>query len=314
MSALDEKIHSLVAPLETERSQVYKRYRISLIIGIPGLIVGFILLILMMLFSWPDFTMIFVAICLIAGFVGIALAAYSSSNFKKKAISTLAATVDETLFPAAVKNPNVGLNLKTLLTPGFFATPDRYIQSNLRKAVYETIPFEQGDYNLQRREEHTDSKGNTYVSYETYAAGTMYHFTFERNFGQIVKVLERAGLLTLGSGGLIKKETEYIAFNKKFVVLTSDETTVFYLLTPQIQEKILSLESKFKGQFYLAFIGNELFIAINDSHSSIALPLKTPITYENLAPIVECLAIPAVFINLLGLAKAKFEKNAGVAS
>ena len=109
----------------------------------------------------------------------------------------------------------------------------------------------------------------------------------------------------------ISVETEYIAFNKKFQILTSDETLVFYLLTPQIQEKILSLESKFKGKFYMAFIGNELFIAVNDSDQSIVIPFKTPITVETLTPVVECLAIPAVFINLLGLNKNKFLKDAG---
>ena len=103
-----------------------------------------------------------------------------------------------------------------------------------------------------------------------------------------------------------------MAFNKKFQVLTSDETLVFYLLTPQIQEKILSLEGKFKGQFYMAFVGNELYIAVNDSDQSVTIPFSKPITVEVLTPIVECLAIPAVFINLLGLAKAKFQKDAGV--
>jgi hypothetical protein len=94
-------------------------------------------------------------------------------------------------------------------------------------------------------------------------------------------------------------------------VLTSDETLVFYLLTPQIQEKILSLEAKFKGQFYMAFIGNELFIAVNDSEHLGQYPFLQADHPREMTPIVELYAIPAVFINLLGLNKAKFERRGG---
>jgi hypothetical protein len=61
----------------------------------------------------------------------------------------------------------------------------------------------------------------------------------------------------------------------------------------------------------MAFIGDELFIAVNDSDTSISIPFKTPITVETLTPVIECLAIPAVFITLLGLNKTKFQKDAG---
>jgi hypothetical protein len=66
--------------------------------------------------------------------------------------------------------------LNVLLKPGFFASPDRYYGKNYKSCTYEGIPFEQAGYDLQRRESHTDSKGNTYYTYETYAKGTMYRF------------------------------------------------------------------------------------------------------------------------------------------
>jgi hypothetical protein len=77
-------------------------------------------------------------------------------------------------------------------------------------------------------------------------------------------------MLSFGSGGNLKKvETEYIAFNKKFFqVLTSDETRLLSFDPADPREDPV-LEGKFKGQFYMAFIGNELFIAVNDSNTSI---------------------------------------------
>jgi Protein of unknown function (DUF3137). len=308
-----DKIPALAQTIEASRSAVYKKYKILMAIGIPAFIVGIVIGALMAMFHWSDNgALYFIPVFLVVpGLVMMAMAAYYHHTYSSSAYRLLVDTVDSTLFPEAKKDPNRGMVLSILLKPGFFASPDRYYGKNYKTAVYNGIPFEQAGYDLQRRESHTDSKGNTYYTYETYAKGTMYRFQFERNFAAIVKVLEKSGILTFGGGNLKKAETEYIAFNKKFQILTSDETLVFYLLTPQIQEKILSLESKFKGKFYMAFIGNELFIAVNDSDQSIVIPFKTPITVETLTPVVECLAIPAVFINLLGLNKNKFLKDAG---
>jgi hypothetical protein len=249
---------------------------------------------------------------LIGGLPCLCVVPILKSTYSRRLRQTLNGVVNQVLFPKRVELPREGLNLKLLLKPGFFAVPDRYLYSDFMSSTYEGIPFERAKYDLQREETTTDSKGHTTTTYNTYAKGTMYHFTYERDFGQIVKVLEKQGFFSLGHQGLTKVETEYILFNKKFLVLASDETTVFYLLTPQIQEKILSLEGKFRGQFYMAFIGNELFIAVNDSDTSIQVPWKEKATLENLMPVVECFAIPAVFIKLLGLNKNKFLKDAGI--
>lgn len=311
---LDEMVKTVLPHFEEARKKARKTYGILLGIGIPCIVIGAVLFFIALMKDWPNIALVLLALLVIAGIVLCFVAAGVHGKYSRQVSSWAEDSVNQLLFPNALKDDGRGLLLKKVMEPGFFAVPDRYFGSNYLTATYDGISFEKANYRLQKLETHTDSKGHSYTTYEDYAQGTMYRFQYDRDFGQVVKVLEKQGMLSYAKGNLQKVETEYILFNKKFLTLASDATTVFYLLTPQIQEKILSLENKFKGQFYLAFIGNELFIAINDSHSSIALPLKTPITYENLAPIVECLAIPAVFINLLGLAKAKFEKNAGVAS
>lgn len=299
---------------EPQRLAARKSFRFCLSFSIPLLILGFIFFILTTVLRWPEAVYGVPFILFIAGIVFLSIALVKKTTFAKKFLSWAQSSVNQALFPNAVYRPNQGMILQKILTPGFFASPDRYIGSDYMTATYDEISFEKARYRLQRRETHTDSKGNTYTTYEDYANGTMYRFQYERNFAQIVKVLEKSGLLTFGSGGMKRVETEYIAFNKKFAIFATDETTVFYLLTPQIQEKILTLEASFKGQFYLAFYGNELYVAINDANQTITAPWKNPITPENLEPLLEVMAIPAVFIKLLGLNKAKFEANAGTAS
>jgi hypothetical protein len=310
---LTDTIAGLVTNFETERAKKRQTCKVLLLIGFIALPLGIVLFLLNFMLQWDSgVATSFALLFIIAGLAVLCAAPLVKRSYTKRVGQTLSGVVNQILFPKRVELPREGLNEKLLLKPGFFAVPDRYLYSDFMSSTYEGIPFERAKYDLQREETTTDSKGHTTTTYNTYAKGTMYHFTYERDFGQIVKVLEKQGFFSLGHQGLTKVETEYILFNKKFLVLASDETTVFYLLTPQIQEKILSLEGKFRGQFYMAFIGNELFIAVNDSDTSIQVPWKEKATLENLMPVVECFAIPAVFIKLLGLNKNKFLKDAGI--
>ena len=83
-------------------------------------------------------------------------------------------------------------------------------------------------------------------------------FDFKREFNQVVKVLETRGL-GANVRGLEKIDTESINFNEKFDTYTSDSLTAFYVLTPQIQEKLLELETKFKGSIFFAFMNGKFY-------------------------------------------------------
>jgi hypothetical protein len=311
---LDEMVKTVLPHFEEARKKARKTYGILLGIGIPCIVIGAVLFFIALMKDWPNIALVLLALLVIAGIVLCFVAGGVHGKYSRQVSSWAEDSVNQLLFPNALKDDGRGLLLKKVMEPGFFAVPDRYFGSNYLTATYDGISFEKANYRLQKLETHTDSKGHSYTTYEDYAQGTMYRFQYDRDFGQVVKVLEKQGMLSYAKGNLQKVETEYILFNKKFLTLASDATTVFYLLTPQIQEKILSLENKFKGQFYLAFIGNELFIAVNDSNTSIRIPWSKPLSQEEMMSIVELYAIPAVFIKLLGLNKAKFEKNAGVAA
>jgi hypothetical protein len=306
-------IETLAKNFEAERKVAAKKFLIFFFVGLGLMILGVVSLVVMAINDGNNTAKVFQAIGLISLIVGIVLFSIAflvKSHFKKTLLSVVEEKVLTTLFPVRTVDPHRGLVLRSVLAPGFFASPDRYLGADFMSSTYDGIPFEKASYTLQRMETRSDGK-HTYTEYVTYAEGTMYHFTFERNFGQIVKVLEKSGIATFGSQGLTKVETEYILFNKKFKVLASDETTVFYLLTPQIQEKIMELEGTFSGHFFMAFIGNELYIAVDDSHSSLNVSLLKPITVEVMTHIYAVYAIPKVFIELLGLNKNKFKKDAG---
>ncbi|MCI2110992.1 MAG: DUF3137 domain-containing protein [Bacilli bacterium] len=306
-----EAIKKLISTFEAERRVRLQKVIVLNSVGWPLLVIGVALLFVYVFFTQHAALLIIGTILTVAGLVLAVVAGTKKSSFIRSVSKRLQAEIDKELFPNATYNVN-GLPIQTIMKPGFFAAPDRYYTRNYMGATYKGIQFEKSHYQLQRREQRSDGHGNTSTNYVDYAVGTMYHFIYGRDFGGVLKVLEKSGFNFSRSGGLPKYETEYINFNRKFAVFSSDQQLVFYLLTPQIQEKIMSLESKAKGQFYMAFIKDELYIATNDNDNSISIPFDKEMTDESMAGIVEYMAIPAVFITLLGLTKAKFEKNAGV--
>lgn len=308
---MSDNVKKLIASFEAERQKVYKTVKTLSLVGWPLFAIGFLMVPVCFFFQLPTTIAFIMAIIGIAGLIVACVGLAKKSNFRRKVASNLQSEINAELFPNAKYGP-VGMTIQVLLKPGFFSLPDRYYSTNYMTAKYNGIEFEKCHYQFQRREETTDSKGHTTVSYVDYAVGTMYHFAYGRDFGGVLKLMEKSGFGYLGKSSLQKYETEYINFNKKFLTLSSDQQLVFYLLTPQIQEKIMSLEGMAKGQFYLCFIGNELYIAVNDNDSTVTIPFNKPMTEESMGTIVEYMSIPAVFIDLLGLTKTKFEKNAGV--
>lgn len=71
----------------------------------------------------------------------------------------------------------------------------------------------------------------------------------------------------------------------------------------------MSFEGKFKGAFYLALVSNHLYIVINNSDDSFKIPTNKEITPESLAPVIELLSIPKIFIEQLHLANYKYKAD-----
>jgi hypothetical protein len=232
-----------------------------------------------------------------------------SQKFRKSLRTRLTSIVFDEVFPDHLSIPNQGLPMEVIKTPGFFMPPDRYVGSDYMQAKYDGVPFEQSRYRLEKR-----SRGRHGSNYVTYAEGTMYRIGFGRDLHATVKVVEKDGRLfkNFDFGGLEKVETEYMAFNDKFDVYATDKTAAFYLLTPQMQEKIMSFEKFYQGRFYLAFVKTGLYIAAEGSDSSFTLSIAKKITPESVKGITDLLSMPAQFIDEMRLSSYKFKKGAGV--
>ena len=82
--------------------------------------------------------------------------------------------------------------------------------------------------------------------------------------------------------------------------------TAFYVLTPQIQLKLLELESKFKGSIYFAFMHGKLYVAITDGISILDIDASKKISEKTMEVLESQLLLPVAIINELGLSKEKY--------
>lgn len=296
----------IVNQYEPKRKNAYKTYLICLILGIVLMLGG-----IPLFFLWTNIVWIVMGFILFAiGIVLIGVALAKKSSFTKRFLNDVSSTVFAEVFPDHNYRPRSGMDLSEILYPGFFVYPDKWETNDLMVASYKDIPFRMSYYNLQKEQRHTDSKGNTTYTYVTYAEGRMMRFRFSKNFRSIVKVLEKSRGTIFSEKGLEQCETEFIAFNQKFAVFASDELTVFYILTPQIQEKMLELEKTFNGHLYMAFINNELYVSMNSTGKNIyKFNFSKPLTVEGLRDIISVIILPATFIDLLDIDDRKFSSD-----
>ena len=244
----------------------------------------------------------------VIGFILIGISSNQKSKISKEFKTKFVPELIKDLYPNASYNPSYGLSEGHILEPGFFKRPDRFYSEDLVTATYNGIPFEMSDFDLKERHVTRNSNGGTTVTYETYAKGRFMIFDFKREFNQVVKVAE-SKYLGLNTRGLEKVETESVDFNKKFSTYASDPVTAFYVLTPQIQLKLLELETKFKGSIFFAFMKGKFYVAICDNVSILDVNASKKITQDTIDILVSQLSVPASVINELKLDSAKYNEG-----
>lgn len=276
--------------------------------SIPFFILGgiSILLIIFDLEITPIF-MIIGAILLVVGFVILGVASQRTQPFNQTFKKNVIEMLLKENYDKVSYEPRQSIPLQTFLKTGLTRNPDRWKGEDLVVGEKNGVKFEVSEFHLEDRHVRRDSKGNTYVTYETFFKGRFFIFEFNKNFNKELRIIEK-GILSLDFGrkGLSKVETESIAFNKKFNVLTSDDQHAFYIITPVMLEEILRIETLFKGHIGLLFQGNKLYIAINDNKNTLEPNIKVPLTNESLEYYLVDILIMHEIIYAFNLSSDKF--------
>ena len=294
----------IIEKYEALRLSRVKRARIFQIIFIAAIVVTTICFITTIIMGGDTFVSIFAGINIVLFIIFISLFLAEKRKWYRFFKTTIVKDLIQAKYPGSVFNPDAGIDLNTLMKPEFFARPDRYYSNDLLVAGVDSTSFTMADYVLQKR--HDDKDG--YVNYQTYAEGRFFDFHFNRDFKNTVRVIEKQGFFTFGDKSK-RVELESVDFNKKFNTYATDELTAFYILTPQVQEEMLRLESCFKGNIMFCFNVDHLYIAVNDGKDSFVSDLFKSISKENISKLVEEIEIPLNFINALKLNREKYSRD-----
>lgn len=201
--------------------------------------------------------------------LGIGLAKFRSlsHSFKTNYLPQIIATA----YPGSSYSPyegvQYGITQQSLIMP----RGDRYNTGDLIQGVVGETGFLTCDCQIEERRTEVDSHGNTRTYYVTLFLGRFFIFDFNKEFDGRVVVSE-SWVNSLFSG-FERVKLESVDFNKKFKVYTTNDETAFYILTPQIMEKMMEIEKKYKGSISFSFIGSRMYLAINNGIDTFELKL-----------------------------------------
>lgn len=266
-------INEIRNAMEKSRLAIVTRIKRLAIIGVVLLIVNLIIL-----GVYPEIIAYAAVISLIIFLVpaGITLDQFEKYKkyFKQEVMPRLAATIGDNI----TYNYRDGIKESKCMEAKLLKRPDQFYTEDLVKGEFEGVRFASSDIIMKERKVRRDSKGRTYVTYETYFSGRWFVYDFNKTFKGIIQVREGGFLDGPQWGlGLKKFQMEDVEFNKKFSTYATNQHDAFYVLTPTLMEKIKELEKKYPGRIYMSFIGTELHIAVNGAKNAFEAPVFRPI-------------------------------------
>ena len=168
-----------------------------------------------------------------------------------------------------------GLDQSVVSRYGTCRLGNRYYTEDYLNAVYRGIRFQQADVTIQY---HTSGK-NSHTT--TYFQGRMFCIEYPMKFTRPVQIYSKRFVFPgKPVGGVDNKglKLESVEFNKEFTVRSQSEHEAFYILTPQLMERIQFLGKKY-GCITMTFDNGSLMVGLNTKMDSFDANLRKPIDY-----------------------------------
>ncbi len=209
-----------------------------------------------------------VILAFVAGIAGIAIVGWGNTGISKLAGEAKTLIVD----PVARK-----LELSFNAKPGTCESINRHKEVGVvpgwDRSSYEDlvigrrgqVDFELFEAHLEERRTSTDSKGRTQTRWVTVFKGQCLRLDFHKTFYGRTLITRDAGFFNRfgGGKGMQRAALEDPRFEKIFEVYTTDQVESRYLLTPDLMQKLVDLETVFRGgKLKAAFDGGEMFITV----------------------------------------------------
>jgi hypothetical protein len=173
-----------------------------------------------------------------------------------------------------VYEPDRGLALNEVYQCEFMRHADRFHAEDYIRGSLDGVQFEMCDIKLEeRRVEHTKNGTRTY--YVPFFTGQFYAVDFNKDFNGALQVLETERPRSKRPFKKIKMES--VQFNKIYKTYTTNDHTAFYLITPQMMERMMKIEQDHPGNIGFAFIDNKMYLAIDNNRSLLEVQMFRPL-------------------------------------
>lgn len=217
----------------------------------------------------------------------------------------------EKVFKNITYLPNEEMDYYKIANTNMMYMGDYYHSNDYIKGEYKNINFELADVEIE--DEYTDSDGDTHRI--TIFQGQWFIFDFNKSFKSDIQVCEKtfrnAKRKNQKYESKFKKvELESLEFNRKFNVYAKEEIEAYYILTPNMMERILNVNEKIKGDLLFCFIDNKLHIGLYNNRDLFEPNIHKKINLErDTLKTMEELNIITNFIDLMNLDNDLFRRE-----
>ncbi len=156
----------------------------------------------------------------------------------------------------------------------------KYFESeDLLMGNYEGIPFKFSDVTTQRIV-YRNKKNRIEEIFSGQVLGFKQYNDQKESDGHL-QIFQKEFLSNIkGWTAAHKIETDHQLFNKKFQIYAADEHNAYYMLTPQMMEKIIEFSEAVGEQIAVTFRGGYMFIAICRIRSMFNPYVDTPVSEQ----------------------------------
>jgi len=201
--------------------------------------------------------MIFVYVFGFLGFFGIAeLIVRSFKNVSLEFKEIFLTNELKKIFPKSKYTARKGFSKNEVYNSNVLKKKDRYYSEDMIVGEFSDVKFRSADVTI--KEVRYSGKRTKVV---TTFQGRVFEFGFNKRFKANLLLIQPGKFRPSRKWNKIKLES--VTFNSQLKAYTDGAHDTFYILTPQVMEKLLYLDRKYYDKISFSFINNKLYIAID---------------------------------------------------
>jgi hypothetical protein len=170
-----------------------------------------------------------------------------------------------------------GMEQELIKNSGVCKLGNRYSSEDYISAVYRGIRFQQADVTIQY---HTSSGKSSHTT--TYFQGRMFCFQYPGKWSDAVQIHSKEFIYAGTPASGVQRSAlklESVNFNKQFTVRAMMQHDAFYILTPQMMERIAALKQRY-GSITMTFAHGYLMVGLNSKMDAFDANMRKPIDYQ----------------------------------